>query len=80
MRFCYHVVETENSNNTTIMKTQDLRTEINRLIQDIPDIFLEDIVSYLRLIEKTSEQDLTVLFDLKRIFAEDQELLEKLAK
>ncbi len=80
MRFCYHDVETENSNNTTIMKTQDLRTEINRLIQDIPDIFLEDIVSYLRLIEKTSEQDLTVLFDLKRIFAEDQELLEKLAK
>jgi hypothetical protein len=62
------------------MKSQDLRTEINRLIQDVPDIFLEDILSYLRLIEKTSEQDLKALSDLNRIFKEDQELLEKLAK
>lgn len=62
------------------METQDLRTEINRLIQDVPDIFLEDIISYLRLIEKTSEQDHKALSHLKRIFKEDHELLEKLAK
>jgi len=62
------------------MKTQDLRTEINRLIQDVPDIFLEDILSYLRLIDKTSEQDHKALRDLKRIFKEDHELLQKLAK
>ena len=62
------------------MKSQDLRTEINRLIQDVPDIFLEDILSDLRLIDMTSEQDLKALSDLKRIFKEDQELLQALAQ
>lgn len=62
------------------MTTKDLRKEINRVIQEVPENFLEDILSYLRNIEKKSKKDIEALSDLKRIFKEDQELLEKLAK
>ena len=62
------------------MTTKDLRKEINRVIQDVPENFLEDILSYLRQIEKKPQKDIEALTDLERIFKEDQELLEKLAK
>ncbi len=62
------------------MTTQDLRKEISRVIQEVPENFLEDILSYLRQIEKKPHKDIEALTDLKRIFKEDQELLEKLAK
>jgi hypothetical protein len=62
------------------MTTKDLRKEINRVIQEVPEYFLEDILSYLRQIEKKPQKDIEALNDLKRIFKEDQELLEKLAK
>ena len=62
------------------MTTKDLRKEIDRVIQEVPENFLEDILSYLRNIEKKSKQDIEALSNLKRIFKEDQELLEKLAK
>jgi len=62
------------------MTTKDLRKEIDRVIQEVPENLLEDILSYLRNIEKKSKQDIEALSNLKRIFKEDQELLEKLAK
>jgi hypothetical protein len=62
------------------MTTKEIRKEINRVIQEVPDNFLEDILSYLRQIEKKSKNDIETLSNLKRIFKEDQELLEKLAK
>ncbi len=62
------------------MTTKDLRKEIDRVIQEVPENLLDDILSYLRNIEKKSKQDIEALSDLKRIFKEDQELLEKLAK
>ncbi len=62
------------------MTTKDLRKEINRVIQEVPENFLEDILSYLRNIEKKSKKDIDALSNLKRIFKEDHELLEKLAK
>jgi site-specific recombinase len=62
------------------MTTKEIRKEINRVIQEIPENFLEDILSYLRQIEKKSKNDIETLSNLKRIFKEDQELLEKLAK
>ena len=62
------------------MTTKDLRKEINRVIQEVPENFLEDILSYLKQIERRSKNDIEALTDLKRILKEDQELLEKLAK
>jgi hypothetical protein len=62
------------------MTTKDLRKEINRVIQEVPEDFLADILSFLRQLENRSKNDIEALSDLKRIFKEDQELLEKLAK
>jgi hypothetical protein len=62
------------------MTTKEIRKEINRVIQEVPENFLEDILSYLKQIEKKSRNDIETLSDLKRIFKEDQELLDKLAK
>jgi len=62
------------------MTTKDLRKEINRVIQKVPDDFLTDILSYLKEVENKSTKDFESLSHLKKIIKEDQELLEKLAK
>ena len=62
------------------MTTKDLRKEINRVIQKVPDDFLTEILSYLKEVENKSMQDFESFKHLKQIFKEDQELLEKLAK
>ena len=62
------------------MTTQDLRKEINRVIQKVPDDFLNEILAYLKEFENKSISDLNTINHLKRILKEDQELLERLAK
>jgi site-specific recombinase len=62
------------------MTTKDLRKEIGKAIQEIPDNFLEDILTYLRQIEKRSANEVEKLHFVRKILKEDQELLEKLAK
>jgi len=62
------------------MTTKDIRKEINRVIQKVPDDFLDDILAYLKEVENKSKQDIESFRHLKQIFKEDQELLEKLAK
>jgi hypothetical protein len=62
------------------MTTQDLRKEINRIIQKVPDDFLNEVLSYLKEFENRSKKDLKSVNYLKQILKEDQELLERLAK
>lgn len=62
------------------MTTKDLRIEISRVIEKVPDDFLTEILSYLKEVENRSTDELELLQHLKQIFKDDQELLEKLAK
>jgi hypothetical protein len=62
------------------MTTKDLRKEISRVIEKVPDDFLTEILNYLKEVENKTKQDLSSLNRIKRILKEDQELLEKLAK
>jgi hypothetical protein len=62
------------------MTTKDLRKEINRVIEKVPDDFLNEILSYLKEVENKSKDDFESLIHLKQIFKEDHDLLEKLAK
>jgi hypothetical protein len=62
------------------MKSTDLRKEITRTIRQVPDIFLEDILNYLKQIEKKSQDDLDSLHYIRKILREDHDLLEKLAR
>ena len=62
------------------MTTKDLRKEINRVIEKVPDDFLTEILKYLKEVENKTVKDFESLKHIKQIFKEDQELLEKLAK
>ncbi len=62
------------------MTTKDLRKEINRVIQKVPDDFLTEILSYLKEVENKSMHDFESFKHLRQIIKEDKELLEKLAK
>jgi hypothetical protein len=62
------------------MTTKQLRKEIAKVIQIVPESLLEDILSYLKKIENTSKEDIETFINLKKIFKEDQELLDKLAQ
>ena len=62
------------------MTTKDLRKEITRVIEKVPDDFLTEILNYLKEVENKTKKDFESLKHIKQIFKEDQELLEKLAK
>jgi cell shape-determining protein MreC len=62
------------------MTTQDLRNEISRVIQKVPDDFLNEVLSYLKEFEKITKKDFESVKHLKQILKEDQELLERLAQ
>jgi hypothetical protein len=62
------------------MTTKDLRKEINRVIEKVPDDFLAEILTYLKEVENKTEQDLSSIQRIKRILKEDKDLLEKLAE
>jgi hypothetical protein len=62
------------------MTTKDIRKEINKAIQEVPDNFLEDILAYLKNIENKSHQELDKLHYVRKIIREDHELLEMLSK
>ena len=62
------------------MTTKDLRKEINRVIEKVPDDFLTEILTYLKEVENKTKNDFETLKHIKQIFKEDQELLERLTK
>ena len=62
------------------MTTKQIKVEIKKTIDTLPDKILEDILSYLKQVQKTSLKDIEVYSHLRQIFREDKELLEKLAQ
>ena len=62
------------------MTTKDLRMEINRVMENVPDDFLSEILNYLKEVENKTKQDLSSVQRIKRILKEDKDLLEKLAQ
>ena len=57
-----------------------LRTEINQILQRLPEEQLKPILSYLQQIEKSTGDQVKTASLLKQIFEEDAELLKKLAQ
>ena len=62
------------------MTTKDLRKEINRVIEKVPDDFLNDILSYLKEFELKSKKDIESASHIRKILKEDHNLLERLAQ
>ncbi len=61
------------------MKTKEIKTEIHKVIDTIPDNVLQDILDYLKQLQDISQSKVELSKNLKLILTEDRELLEKLA-
>lgn len=62
------------------MTTKEIKLEIQKSLDRMPESVLQDILNLLKLAEDQSSEKLSMAKNLKEILAEDKELLEKLAK
>jgi hypothetical protein len=62
------------------MTTQDLRKKINKAIEEVPESYLPDILSYLNQLKESTPQNIDALQNFRKILKEDRSLLQKLAK
>lgn len=62
------------------MTTKDLKVEIQKALNTVPENKLEDVLAYLQEVQKRSAAEITHSPHLKKILMEDQELLKKLAQ
>ncbi len=62
------------------MTTIQLKTEIQKVLDDIPDNVLPDILDYLKQIQHQSPDQIKINNNLKKILTEDKELFERLAQ
>ena len=66
--------------NYLYMTTKEIKSEIQKAIENVPDSILKEILSYLKQAQKTSLKDIKISTHLRQILREDKDLLEKLAQ
>jgi len=57
-----------------------LKLEIDKVLETIPEQVLQDILEYLKQLQKQSSDKIILSNHLRQILQEDKALLEKLAK
>ena len=62
------------------MTTKQIKSKIKKALDSIPENLLEDILTYLKEIQDKSTDQVVLSQRLRRILAEDQGLLKKLAQ
>ena len=62
------------------MTTKDIKSEIQKSLDKVPESVLQDILDFLRQAENQPTDRLNLTRNLRDIITEDKELLEKLAK
>ncbi|WP_276371075.1 hypothetical protein [Chryseolinea sp. H1M3-3] len=62
------------------MTTKEIKSEIQKTLDNIPESVLQDILDYLKLIQGKSIDKIKLSKNLRDILAEDKDLLERLAK
>ncbi|PWK79937.1 hypothetical protein LX99_00398 [Mucilaginibacter oryzae] len=62
------------------MTTTELKTEINKTLENIPEEALNDVLLYLQHLQAKAPSDIKLTSHLRQILTEDAELLEKLAQ
>jgi hypothetical protein len=62
------------------MTTQEIKSEIQKSLDKVPESVLQNILSFLKQAENQSEDKLTLAKNLREILSRDRELLERLAK
>jgi transcriptional antiterminator len=62
------------------MTTKQIKSEIQKLLDTVPDDVLQDLFDYLKEAQKQTRNQAELTNHLRKIIHEDRELLEKLAK
>lgn len=63
-----------------IMTTKELKSEIQRTLDKMPDVVLSEVLEHLRKLEGLSDDKVIIANRLREILEEDRKLLERLAK
>ncbi len=62
------------------MGTIELKKEIGKVIDKMPEDALQSVLNYLKSISVSKKEDISFTENVRKILSEDRELLEKLAK
>jgi hypothetical protein len=62
------------------MTTQELKSEIQKSLDKVPESVLQDVLGFLKRAENQTTDRLRLAKNLSEIFIEDKELLERLAQ
>jgi hypothetical protein len=62
------------------MTRMELKAEIQKVLDNVPEAFLEDILIYLKQVQAKSTDTVKLSQNLRKIIDEDSELLKKLAQ
>ena len=62
------------------MTTEEIKSEIQKSLDKVPDNTLEDVLGFLKLIENKASNKLHLIKNLSEILNEDNEVLQRLAK
>jgi len=62
------------------MTTREIKSEIQKTLDNIPENVLQDILDYLKLIQGKSADKIELSKNLRDILTEDKDLLERLAR
>ncbi len=62
------------------MSREEVKIAINELLEHAPEPALQEVFNYLKLVQDKSESSIALSQNLRRILAEDKELLSRLAQ
>ena len=62
------------------MTTKELKSEIQKTLDNVPENILQDILEYLKEIESQPKKGIDMARNLRIILTEDKSLLERLAR
>ena len=62
------------------MTTEEIKSEIQKSLEKVPETVLRDILDFLREAERQPADKLALARNVREILAEDKELLERLGR
>lgn len=62
------------------MTTKDIKSEIKKSLDKVPESVLQDVLDFLKQLENQPIEKVNLTRNLRDMLTEDKELLERLAK